>query len=287
MLLKKNRVLLTGLILMINACKPAAENNNYTNENGLLVEKVEQVLLGDDPYIVNNKIYNAGKTFVFTYYYLNPKGDTMLYRSVKPEREDFASIYKAWELVPRDSADAQTATQVSYRIIKGLAPFIDFDRDFNKTVVEIQNLNAESKEVDQKDVNSLVENPANVWLPQPRTKLFRILELNPFPLIQMPLKKGKTWQWSHDVDEWWNDPRWGTWGGKVHNVCDYMITSKETLSTPFGALECWVVTGNTASNLGKSAIKTYFHEQYGFVKMEYANVNKSKLVQTLEKITFN
>lgn len=284
---RKIGILIIIITSLIGACKQEATNAPYTDENGLLVEKVVKFAAGEDPYIADNKIYSDGKVFVFQYYYLTPDGDTMFYRSTTPAAEDFASVAEAWDLVSPDSADEKTVTQLSYTFVKGLQPFILIDSNFTKTVVEIKNYNAAGQEVDQKDTHNAVENAANVWLPQPRFKLFRLLELSPFPLIRTPYEKGKSWQWAHDIDEWWSDSRWGIWGGNVHNVCDYKITGKETLQTPFGALECWVVIGNTASNLGKSTIKAYFNENYGFVKMEYENVNKSKLVQTLEKINFN
>lgn len=284
---KKTEILILVIASLLSACEQTETNSIYNDENGLLVEKPKKFTFGEDPYIADNKIYSNGKVFIFQYYYLTPAGDTMLYRSKTPASNDFMSTAQAWDLVPLDSADEKTVTQISYTVIKGLQPFIVLDSTYTKTVVDIKNYNAAGKEVDKKDENNLVENAANVWLPQPRFKMFRLLELSPFPLIRAPFEKGKTWQWTHDIDEWWNDPRWGNWGGLVHNVCDYKITGKETLQTPFGALECWVVMGSTGSNLGNSAIKAYFNENYGFVKMEYENVNKSKVVQTLEKINFN
>ncbi len=280
----KVNILLVIIGSIISSCAPEVANEPYWNENGLLIEKVGKFNFGEDPYIVDNKIYTDRKVFSYRYFYLTPTGDTMHYRST-PTAAGVSSKAQTWDLVPLDSTDEKTVIKISYTVIKGLQPFIYLDAAFNKTVVEIRNYNTVGAEVDSKDINSLVENAGNVWLPQPHFKLFRLLELNPFPFIQMPLEIGHKWQWTHDISEWWSDPQWGSWGGNVRNVCDYEIIGKEILQTPLGTLDCWIVQGKTASNLGKSAIKAYFHEQYGFVKMEYENVNKSKLVQELEKVT--
>jgi hypothetical protein len=45
-----------------------------------------------------------------------------------------------------------------------------------------------------------------------------------------------------------------------------------------GELECWVVEGIATSELGATGLISYFNENLGFVKMDFINIDKSKLI---------
>ena len=112
----------------------------------------------------------------------------------------------------------------------------------------------------------------------PRSLLFKITEINPFPYIKPPYKKGNAWTWGLKIGSHYGDERWATWEGNIDNECQYKITGTKKLETKLGKLKCYVVESSCQSRLGKTGLTSYFHPAYGFVKLDYDNINGSKLV---------
>jgi hypothetical protein len=80
------------------------------------------------------------------------------------------------------------------------------------------------------------------------------------------------------------DKRWLKWTGQNENKYDYEITNKLYLETKIGKIECYEVTGIANSKIGTTKLVAYFNEKYGFVKLNYTNINGSKTVIDIEKI---
>jgi len=126
-------------------------------------------------------------------------------------------------------------------------------------------------------ITGLIENEKNIWLHPPREFLFRILELNPFPYIKYPFQIGHTWNWDLEIGGQWGDKRWKEWTGNITNKYQYKITDKKTISTAIGALECYVIESEAKSELGTTKLTSYFNEQFGFVKLDYTNIDSSTI----------
>jgi hypothetical protein len=118
----------------------------------------------------------------------------------------------------------------------------------------------------------------------PRTDLFKILEINPFPYIKEPYKIRNSWTWKLEFDNHWADKRWLIWEGAYENKYTYKITDQLKLQTKFGEIECLIITSSAVSKLGKTKLTSYFNSQYGFVKLDYSNIDGSKIIIELEKI---
>ncbi len=105
--------------------------------------------------------------------------------------------------------------------------------------------------------------------------MFQILELNPFPYVKTPYSIGNEWKWVLDIGQQWGDKRWKEWKGNIHNVYYYKLVETTTLKTNLGNLKCLVIEGIAKSELGETRLKSYFNEEYGFVKLEYKNIDNS------------
>ena len=165
-------------------------------------------------------------------------------------------------------------------------------------VNEILNLNLEDMEVlnDRllrnsypplalQDAAAIIENNEKVWIHPPRLYFFRILELNPFPYILKPYEIGKEWDWNLDIGQQYGNSRWKEWKGNITNHYNYKIIGHTMLKTDLGNLSCFIVESYATSTLGKTYLRSYFNEKYGFVRLIYVNIDGSKIILNLSKFT--
>jgi hypothetical protein len=111
-----------------------------------------------------------------------------------------------------------------------------------------------------------------------------ILELNPFPYIKSSSQIGDQWNWELTISDSWSDKRWTEWEGKILNKFNYKITDIVNLKTKLGNFECYVVKGTATNRLGTTELISYFNEQYGFMKLEYTNIDKSQIIIEINKV---
>lgn len=134
------------------------------------------------------------------------------------------------------------------------------------------------------EVTGAIENEVNTWIHPPRSSFFQILELNPFPYIKAPYKVGTKWNWKLEIGDHWSDKRWLEWKGRIENNYDYQITEQTTVSTKVGDLECFVIKAKAKSRIGETELISYFNPDYGFIKLEYKNIDGTKIVLELDKM---
>ncbi len=161
-----------------------------------------------------------------------------------------------------------------------------FDRmipDYSQSIILYEYYTDQGSE-SYNEMTGVIENVQNIWMHPPRTVLFRILELNPFPFIQRPYEAGNKWSWELSIGSPWGDNRWKTWEGRILNEMEYEITGLKKMPSRLGMLECWEVIATAKSELGKTSLKAYFHEQHGFVKLDYTNIDGSSVVLDLEEV---
>ena len=115
--------------------------------------------------------------------------------------------------------------------------------------------------------------------------MFRILEINPFPFIMAPYEIGNTWNWTlNNIASHWGDKKWKTWEGVIESTCRYEITNQIWLQTNMGELECFEIQSSATSTLGKTYLTSYFNMDVGFVKLEYTNIDSTKVVLELIQV---
>ena len=122
-----------------------------------------------------------------------------------------------------------------------------------------------------------VENAKEFWIHPPRYGHYRILELNPFPYLKLPAVSGKKWGWEVYAPAYYADPAWARWQGTVRVRFHYALGGEVQLATPLGSLRCTRIQASGTSKLGTTALEAFFHPAYGFVQLNYRNIDASRV----------
>ncbi|MFP3577738.1 hypothetical protein, partial [Brevibacillus sp. SIMBA_040] len=59
---------------------------------------------------------------------------------------------------------------------------------------------------------------------------------------------------------------------------------KKNISTKLGNLECFIINAKAKSRIGETELLSYFNPVFGFVRLEYKNIDGSKTILELEKV---
>jgi hypothetical protein len=155
-------------------------------------------------------------------------------------------------------------------IIGGTKPFSNFDPTYNQTVIQYQYLDSENT-ILFSEKTGLVENTKNIWFHPPRTEVAGILQLSAFPYIK--LNKFKKWKWELEAayDNYQSTIFTHTY--KRLEKFQYKVGSKN--------LQCIPIIAITESEIGITNSKFLYNEKYGFVFMEFNNIDKSKIILEL------
>lgn len=252
------------------------------DDDGIIVEKPVTSKSYDENYNSNNIIYTIGKKFTYSYFYQNAKGEKFLIKKGKEILQPEGYSIADWDFVNIDQQDNET---VKYLILKPNSgnPFATNLPDYNQTAIGYEYLMNNGKFLTM-EMTGAVENEKNVWIHPPRSNFFEILELNPFPYIKAPYQVGTKWIWSLEIGDHWSDRRWLEWKGEIENHYIYEITGKKSISMKLGNLECYVVHAKAKSRIGDTELISYFNPKFGFVKLEYTNIDKTKTILELEKV---
>ena len=272
-------ILIFFCLTFFNCKSQQAIEQFISDDLGITVEKFDTINLNDNRYNENNKIYKVGKRFTFTYYYEDKLGDKYL---VTKSALNDKNTYD-WVFENINKKNKNSIYQIILSVNSGLSPFIQNIPDYNQTVITY-NFKLINGEFWNNEMTGVVENKMNLWMHPPRTDFFKILELNPFPYIKSPYKIGNKWTWKLEFGDHWADKKWLLWKGKNENKYIYKITDYKTILTKIGNLKCYVIISNANSNLGQTKLISYFNEDFGFVKLDYINIDGTKTFLELESV---
>ncbi len=255
------------LVLFIVGCQPSEEvaPKDYElvpDDDGILVEKFDSTNTDENRYNKNNTIFKVGTSFKYDFEHLTPAGEVTYFKINEDQ--------KGWIFVDAEATDSLVVKSVVIDVING-NPMAQFLPDYNQTVIAYMLV-----EGIPFSMSGVIENEASVWMHPPREHYFKILELNPFPYIKAPYEVGTTWTWDLAIGSSWADERWKTWEGVIENKYQYEITDQVTLETDMGDLDCFVIESSAESRIGETALTAYFHPEYGFVRLNYTNIDGSK-----------
>jgi hypothetical protein len=274
------KILYPALCFVSLGCQAQRSTQQFTlDDMAITVEKFDSLNKDQNRYNQDNEVYKVGKKFTFTYAYRDKTGSSMLMTKV-----DTVSQHGiAWKLVPAEQRTDKSVTQITLSIVPGLMPFIQIFPDYNQTVIlyDFKLLDGSSG---TNEMTGVIENRKNLWLHPPRTGLFSVLELNPFPYIKQPLKVGAEWKWKLAFGEQWADKRWLVWKGKNENAIHYKVTGKSLITSKLGALNCYIVESEATSALGSTKLVAYYNDTFGFIKLAYTNIDKSSLTLELQSV---
>ncbi len=270
--MKTFKILLIFLFATFSSCQSKLNTDKTNNdvskkyelieENGTLVEKFDSTVVDENKFNDNNNIYKVGNIFKYKFENISADNENIFFK-INGDPKD-------WEFVDLETANSTAIEYVKITVLDG-NPMSKHLPDYNQTGLLYK--------MGQENSNSMsgaIENEGNVWIHPPRDAYFRILELNPFPFAKAPYEKGTEWTWNLTIGSNWGDPRWKTWEGPIENKCKYKITEKVNLMTELGELECLVIESNAISRIGETKLKAYFNVNYGFVKLNYTNIDGSK-----------
>ena len=260
------------LLLLFTSC---TEQSKYELKYGLWQELHEAVdsLTQTNPYVIDNQIYVPNREFIYDYFQIK-HGDTLKFSA------------GGYEYIKYDSIDNSTLNYVSYKALEE-SGFEIFKMDYRQTVVEINFYNEVNETPFGKVYTGVIENKKNLWIHPPRKDNFKILELNPFPLVQFPLKVGNRYNWELKIGDYWSDPNWKVWSGVITNKISYHVKQQKIIETSFGPMKTFIIEAEALSKLGKTMLTTYFNEDLGIIKMKYTNIDSSIIKLDLIKITSN
>lgn len=245
-----------------------------SKDNGIFIEKPIEGNKDGEITASNNNILLEGTQFTYDYFYQDIKGKKYkLQEVVVPSKSDSSRQELEMILVSVDSMTDKTIHRF----------FLEVDH----VETEIEWLNRADiayyiQQLDDTRIKRLslgyLENEKNVLIYPPWIGFLRVLSLNPLPIIQAPYEVGHKWEWNSKVGAQSGDSRWKEIEETVDQKHQYEITGKRKVPTPLGDLECLVITSSTESSLGSTGLKAFFHADKGFVKLEYTNIDSSKIV---------
>jgi hypothetical protein len=229
-----------------------------------------------DRYTIDNRAYKLNRKFIFDYYII--KGTDTL-KMVAPRMTGPDSDFqREWSLISKSDKHEDKIETISITVLPGIG-------NDNQTMLKYEYQYVPDLGYSTfSSTSGGIENEMNTWLHPHRDKYFMILELNPFPFIQQPFEIGNKWTWTLEIGDYWKDRRWKTWTGPITNNYEYEITGKETLRTKIGEMDCWVVQGIAKSSIGSTGLIGYYNEDNGFVKLDYINIDKSRLTIEIKDI---
>jgi hypothetical protein len=267
--LKYKPYLLMVIFLLGSYCMLSQDNIKYQKVmSGVFIEYCPDKN-NVNRYTEDNEIYKDGNQYEYSFLYVDKNNSEFYYNRVSEQ----------WQFVAKDSATDSTVTGFRMLVKADISEFIMFDPDYDQTLIKYHYIAKNGKLCPYSETTGLVENKKNIWMHPPRTDLFRILELNPFPFIQTPYKKGNKWGWKLDIGSAWGDERWIKWKGLITNKYKYeIIDTNTTVKTDLGDLSCYLIKASAKSKLGKTELTSYFNFTYGFVRLEYINIDKSKII---------
>lgn len=273
---------LLPLLLLNIFCSAQTHLNKYVDDDGLIVEKNDTTKEYDEVYNIDNTIYNVGKKFTYSYFYQDLKGDKYLIKRGKAvlQPEGFSAF--DWEFINLETQDSETVNHLVLKTSSG-NPFREDFPDYNQTGISYEYLMPNGQSITN-EITGAIENDMNVWIHPPRSHFFRILALNPFPYIKAPYKIGTKWNWKLKIGDSWSDKRWLEWKGGIENNYDYEIKDKKNISTKLGNLECYIVYSKAKSRIGETELISYYNFKFGFVILEYKNIDGTKTVLELESL---
>lgn len=266
-------------------------------DDGIYFEKPLPKDTTNHKYSLDNISYKVNSVFIFDYYYVDKDGTKKKFLHTKDE----SSKDNPLALVSYDDKSSDIIDKIKIEVHDYLKFLATGDPDYTQTAFSYSYLKRNGKPNDTlceklkkknpkfempcgDETTGIVDNKKNLWMHPPRTFTFKILQLNPFPFYYRD-ETVKTWSWNLGTGGSYLDPRWINHQENITINYSYKRLPDETIETPLGKLKCKVTDGSGTCKLKngqlKTRLKSFYYPNYGFVRLEYENVNGTKLVMQL------
>ncbi|MBC3539996.1 hypothetical protein ACFSC6_04610 [Rufibacter sediminis] len=134
----------------------------------------------------------------------------------------------------------------------------------------------------------ITEQDTAVWIHPPRDGRYKKLELSPFPMVEFPLEAGHTWTWNLLIGGHYSIAGFAEWADHTNEsfFSTYKITRKLPVQIPMGTFACYEIDSFTKSKFERTELKAYFNPEYGFVKLDYRNIDQTRLLMELIEVKY-
>lgn len=263
-------------------------------DDGIYIEKPDHSGKEKHRYSHDNISYKLNKRFIFDYYYIDGWGVKKKFLLSNNEANTGNPLNLASGMQPNDS----TIDKIKLVITDSVETFPNYDSTYTQTVVSyeyiVKNLQStdtlcncyEKKYAPARSFlcsgvsTGTIDNYKNLWIHPPRQFTFRMLQFSPFPFYYRD-ETVDHWSWKVEVSGVYLDARWVNTKENIKMKFDYERQKDEVVHCALGKIKCKVTqaTGTPGNNaFSKTFLKSYYHPAYGFVRLEYTNINGSKLV---------
>ena len=276
--------ILAGSLLLLSCLSKKEVESNILNVQEFVLtysDTIDTYLQGNlfveqkndsiDGYIYNrdNIVYDFVYSRQYQYFYIKDN-DTSYIKLDKSDIDVFN--IPSWEFT--SIIDSFTIEHV---ILQTDAETLFFGSDYGQTVIKYEYVNNYGDIILDGERTGLIENHKNIWMHPPRLTLFKILELNPFPFVKTPYLSGNNYSYDLTLASYWGDKRWNIWEGEVISKSNYQIEGFENVTYRGTQFSCLKIKAQATSTLGNTFASFWFSSDLGFLRMEYINIDKSKL----------
>lgn len=220
----------------------------------------------------DNKIYKKYRQFFYRYQ-IHKNKDTLVCKvyNVPDVIVPFDLKFKLEKKSkPTKEQDYTPIHQIALSVIEG-------DYMQQQSAIRYDYINNGIKSMDS-EVSGVIEIGNKITLTPPRNSFFKVLELSPFPMVGDSLKVGYQWTDKQVVAEDASVPNLMEWKGELTKELSYKITKSEYIRTNIGTLFCYLIAGTCISPLGETKLIALYNEQFGFVKMDFFNIDGSRII---------
>lgn len=159
--------------------------------------------------------------------------------------------------------------------------------DYCDSVNECQNIvnkNSSENKIQSFEMTGVLLDNDKFWIHPPRSKNFRILEMNAFPYVE--INKAK-WNYELDFGNHWGDKKWIEWEGRMKSQSEYSaISDNKSFKIGSAEFEYLEVQSNTViPKLGNTKSVFYFNPKNGFLKMIFKTIDGKEIIFDLIKIS--
>jgi hypothetical protein len=236
----------------------------------------------------DNKIYTPRKTFVFSIEHRDSTQSLLTFcMKYNPNcKQDKSIVCLDWTIQkPQIDTTLYPITILKLYVFNG----VGFDDNYSReqSIIRYDYCNVLGR-VGAGELTGVIEDSARIFLHPPRQFGFIINELNPFPQVKFPLKKGNTWKRSLIFGKDYTKKLKIKYFQNIEQVIvnhTYTIEGETDLETIFGVIHCFLIRGKSdIYEWGNTQSDVYFSEKFGILKIINFNYDKSTTSYTLTSI---
>ncbi len=264
------------LIFFITACVQSPDFYTYDYPAFALDEGPH------NPNVDDNIIFKGGRVFTYSYQIFDSLGT----------EEKIITTYNFTKYNPvdwkREKLPVEDVLVSEYPIdsirIKVFNNTGNSTQADQQTMIVYEYFNEKGTIVPETERTGLFEDSTSIALNPPRNSGFALLQFSPYPEIEFPLSIGKTWNSSQTIPIEWAELVRLEFENPVNVYSTFTVKEQTTLDTPLGMLPVWVIEAVGENRFRDTKTILYFNEAFGFVKMEFDNVDGSRIVMSLERL---